>query len=52
MKANGEFTNRSTVRAHTRAERVNAALFQEQEQFLASVEERSWFEDHREGLRA
>jgi hypothetical protein len=40
MKANGKFTNRSTVRNLTSKEHVNAALFWEQEQFLASVEER------------
>ena len=40
MKANGEFTDRSTVRNLTSEERVNVALFREQEQFLASVEER------------
>jgi hypothetical protein len=40
MKANGELEDRSTVRALTSEERVNAALFQEQQEFLDSVENR------------
>ena len=40
MKANGEIEDRSTVRTLTEAERVNPALFREQQEFLASVEKR------------
>ncbi|KAL3786440.1 hypothetical protein HJC23_011021 [Cyclotella cryptica] len=40
MKANGEIEDRSTVRALTAEDRVSAALFREQQQFLASVEGR------------
>ncbi len=52
MKANGEIEDSSTVRSLTEAERVNPALFREQQEFLASVEKRWGPEDHREGLRA
>eukprot|EP00804_Cyclotella_cryptica_P004620 CCRYP_006942-RA/>CCRYP_006942-RA protein AED:0.23 eAED:0.23 QI:0/-1/0/1/-1/1/1/0/675 len=40
MKANGEIEDQSTVRALTAEEHVSAALFQEQQQFLASLEGR------------
>jgi hypothetical protein len=40
MKANGKLEDRSTVRALTSEERVNAALFREQQEFLDSVESR------------
>jgi hypothetical protein len=38
MNANGKLEDRSTVRALTSEERLNAALFQEQQEFLDSVE--------------
>jgi hypothetical protein len=37
MKANGELEDWSTDRALTTEERVNPALFQEQQEFLASI---------------
>ena len=40
MKANGKLENLLTVRALTSDERVNAALFREQQEFLDSVENR------------
>ena len=40
MKANGELEDWSMVRALTTEERVNPALFREQQEFLASIEKR------------
>jgi hypothetical protein len=40
MKANGDLEDRATVHALTSEERVNAALFREQQEFLDSVESR------------
>jgi hypothetical protein len=40
MKANGEIEERSTFSALMQAERVNPALFREQQEFLASAEKR------------
>ena len=40
MKANSKLKDWSTVRALTTEEHVNPALFQEQQEFLASIEKR------------